>query len=116
MTERPRLSVDELLLQLVPSPQDCGGGVRTRNRVCVKKEGRKLGCFNDGPFGDRRFREMTQECNRQACPSKKSLSNMYYTTIHTIHVGKKNHNSVVLQCLIYIFGQQQVLSLTVPCP
>ena len=47
----------------------CGGGKRSRNRVCNKKKGEKVGCFNDGVHGDKRFREMTDECNRKPCPS-----------------------------------------------
>ena len=47
----------------------CGGGKRTRDRVCNKKKGAKQGCYMDGPDGDPRFKEQTDTCNPLPCPS-----------------------------------------------
>ncbi|TRY69476.1 hypothetical protein TCAL_03259 [Tigriopus californicus] len=48
--------------------QTCGGGTKKRDRVCILKEGKKQGCFNDGPHGEKRFREMEISCNEVPCP------------------------------------------------
>ncbi len=43
---------------------------KVRTRSCAKIKGFREGCFNEGPFGDKRFKEQTAECNRLPCPSK----------------------------------------------
>ena len=50
--------------------KSCGGGKRRRSRRCIQKKGDKKGCFNGGPRGDVRFREMVEECNVIQCPSE----------------------------------------------
>ena len=50
--------------------KSCGGGKRRRTRRCIQKKGDKKGCFNGGPRGDIRFREMVEECNVIQCPSR----------------------------------------------
>ena len=52
--------------------RSCGGGHRKRDRVCVKKEGNKEGCFMDGPNGDKRYRLQEELCNPIPCPSEKT--------------------------------------------
>lgn len=48
--------------------KSCGSGTKKRDRVCVMKKGEKEGCFNDGPHGEKRFREMEIACNELPCP------------------------------------------------
>ena len=58
--------------------RSCGGGKRNRSRRCIQKKGDKKGCFNGGPRGDVRFREMVEECNLKQCPSEPFFSKDKY--------------------------------------
>ena len=58
--------------------RSCGGGKRNRSRRCIQKKGDKKGCFNGGPRGDVRFREMVEECNLKQCPSESFISKDMY--------------------------------------
>lgn len=67
--------------------KSCGSGTKKRDRVCVMKKGEKEGCFNDGPHGEKRFREMEIACNELPCPRKfeirQSLRNLLFAlSIH----------------------------------